>query len=162
MGLVYFLCFIDFLSLNKLHLQGRISVQRSNHTTSSVVVWMRTFLQCLTTWPLVAVTVWGGLGGVILLEEVCHRGWALRSKASPNPWFALFALWLRFKMWALSFLRYSYPPGTVRQRKRSFCKLPWSCFFFLIYYGNRKVIKTLPNAELLRQAIFVPSALVEK
>jgi hypothetical protein len=31
----------------------------------------------LNTCPPVGGTVWEGLGGVALLEEVCHWGWAL-------------------------------------------------------------------------------------
>ena len=33
--------------------------------------------------------VWGGLGGVALLKEVCHWGWTLRLKASKHLQFIL-------------------------------------------------------------------------
>lgn len=32
----------------------------------------------LNAWFLVSGTVWEGFGGVALLEEGCHRRWALR------------------------------------------------------------------------------------
>ena len=32
----------------------------------------------LNAWLPVGRTIWEGLGGVALLEEVCHWGWALR------------------------------------------------------------------------------------
>ena len=35
-------------------------------------------LICLNAWFPVGGTILEGLGGVVLLEEVCHRGWALR------------------------------------------------------------------------------------
>jgi hypothetical protein len=37
---------------------------------------------CLNAWASVSGTVWEGLGGVALLEEVCHWRWAL---SFPKP-----------------------------------------------------------------------------
>lgn len=43
-------------------------------------------LLCLNAWPLVDRTVWKGFGCVALLEEVFHRGWAVRfQKPMPGP-----------------------------------------------------------------------------
>ena len=46
----------------------------------------------LNAWPPVGGTVWEGLGGVALLEKMCHWGWALRFlKLTPFPVSALLA-----------------------------------------------------------------------
>ena len=37
----------------------------------------------LNTWSLVSRTVWEELGGVVLLEELRHWGWALRVQKTP-------------------------------------------------------------------------------
>ena len=37
-------------------------------------------LMYLNTWSPVGGNIWEGLGGVVLLEEVCHWGWDLRFK----------------------------------------------------------------------------------
>lgn len=52
-----------------------------------MVVWMRVVPigSCFNAWPPVGGNVWGGLGGVPLLEEVCHWEWALALPASRLP-----------------------------------------------------------------------------
>ena len=40
----------------------------------------------LNVWCPVGGTVWKGLGGMTLLEEVCHSGWGLKfQKPMPGP-----------------------------------------------------------------------------
>lgn len=39
-------------------------------------------LMYLSTWPLFGGAVLGGFRGVVLLEEICDRQWALRVKSS--------------------------------------------------------------------------------
>lgn len=40
---------------------------------------------CLNTWSPVAGTIWKGLGGVALMEQICHRAGSEVSKASFHP-----------------------------------------------------------------------------
>ena len=43
-------------------------------------------LMCLNSWSSVSGTLWEGLGGVTLSQELCHWGWTLRFlKHMPFP-----------------------------------------------------------------------------
>lgn len=48
---------------------------------------------CLNAWSPVGGITWEGFGGMVLLEEVCHRAWALSfQKSRPFPVISLYLM----------------------------------------------------------------------
>ena len=66
---------------------------------------MRMALLWLTTWSPFAKTLWEGLGGVALLEEVCYWGLALKFPKPPGvPSVCLLSAYLKIRMLTLRWL----------------------------------------------------------